>query len=509
MAYWARLYVKLQTDAGAFERIGPAVEYTDAAAASVEVQSDALVYPDPRVVEFRLYVSGTSADADAGNFKLHSTWTAKPSAVNNISYAIQESALDLTIDLSGNDDMPDPDTLNSDIDRDPNRILISDVAQPHSYQAQRVGRAGDGPGDGVVAFGANTRPVSEGQFGTYPIFALCEESVSAGSLGQGGVAIASWNVIGQKGCIGRHAVANVDNQVFFASTDGVHVLEERLGGEPVSRPVHNASTVKDFYDCLGRDTALGWYNDEVRGRRELWVSAGNLTFILAYDYGRWSILDRARVGYGRLGGRLYGASKEGSADAPTESTIGAVMDERGSQKAVSVYLKTAPLDLEAQGYYKRLYALWIRQPTPAYSLGWRIVEMDLENGPVEIASGTIQRGDLDVAHLPSGLVREPSLELSAFLQPGQSVNRFGIEYEARFTHRRPALSMPEGADASTFQDVLAEALVWGCEEGFDDVAFVNSPPVWLDQIAGCYLYGFTFNDPEWVPVEECYNYIPS
>ena len=502
MAHWARLYVKLKTDGGTFARIGQAVEYTDAAAASVDFIDDLICYPDPRATEFRIYVSSTSSTE---GFKLFKTYDAIASAVNNLAYAEEPSSLDFTQDLSAADDMPDLEGTNSQLDRDPNRIWLSDTAQPRSIQASRTGRAGNGPTDGVVAFAANTEPVSEGQFGTYPVYALCSESVSAGSLGQGDVAITAWNVIGQKGCIGRHAVANVDSQVFFASTDGIHLLERGLDGGPVSRPVHNASTVKDFHDCMGRDTSLAWYNDEVRGRRELWVSAGSLTFGLAYDYGLLFILDRARQDYARLSSQLFGASKEGSADT-AEGAEGLCMDERGSTKAVSIYLQTAPLDLEAEGYWKRLYALWVRQPTPAYALAWRIMERDLENGPIVLASGTIQRGGSDTALLPKGLVREPSLELSAFMQPGQSVSAFGFTYQPRFTHREPRLSMPSGDGASTFQDVLAEELAWNCVEGYEDAEFINTPPIWVE--SEDLIYGVaTNNAPDWEQ-KESLNYVP-
>jgi len=490
----------LQTDGGRFERVGPAVEYSDADASSVTVQSGVLAYPDPRVTEFRLYVSST--DAQTG-YDLHTSWAAVPSSVNNLAYAIQDTALDIT--TAGEGGAYPGTQVNDDTDRDPNRILVSDTGQPRSFDAARVGKAGSGPDDGIVAFAANTRPVSEGQFGTYPVYALCENSVSAGTLGQGDVAFSSWNIIGEKGCIGRHAVASVDTQVFFASNDGIHALQAQLAGKPVSTPVHNYSAISNLTECLSDDTSLAYYNDDVRGRRELWVSLGQATYALAIDYGRWTILDRARQAYARLGTVLFGAVKEGSGDELPE---GALANERGKPgEAVNVYLKTGRLHLGQRGYYRKLRLVWVRQGRPAFALNWRLTEYDPEAGPVEVMAGTMVRGSSDVAFINNGLVREPILDVSGAMFPGETLAGFGAEYELRFTHRPPRLSHPGSGDGSTFQAALTEDPVFNCKDGFTiDLPGVNVPPVWVEK--GVVTYGVGADAaPEWV-LKEYVNYVP-
>src|SRR5690606_9676924 len=114
----------------------------------------------------------------------------------------------------------------------------------------------------------------------------------------GDVAWSSVKPVSKRGCVSRYGFTNIDTAVAFASSDGVWMLRPQLDGDPISKPLHyNNAVANDLFGCLTAGAALGYYNDKSRGRRELWVSTGVLTFSYAFAYDRWSILDRGRTAY--------------------------------------------------------------------------------------------------------------------------------------------------------------------------------------------------------------------
>jgi len=365
---------------------------------------------------------------------------------------------------------PEPIDVIADhevIDHDRNRVLASTTLQPRDLKAERVYYVGDGPADGVVGFAANAMPVSEGQFGDYPLFVLCSESISAARPGRGDVAFVSFPTISKRGVVGRNAFTNVDNMIAFISRDGLWGLGRELSPEPLSAPLHADGATGTLFGCLGPGAALGYYNDRARGRRELWLSAGVLTFCYSMPHQRWTILDRARTHYTRLGDDTYGVTKGGTQeyDPETQEQLepGVLMIEAGSVDPIEIAVSTTRMDLGHVGHWKRLRKMWVRMGKRLDRLEYEIFDHDPKTlgeqttEEVSILTGEFSGPELDAVRIGKGLAIQPRIELRGEGRPGETLEAIGLEWMPRMTHRPPA-SMPE---VGTVQPG------WTCGSGFD------------------------------------------
>jgi hypothetical protein len=385
---------------------------------------------------------------------------------------------------------------NANEEHDPNRLLVSSVAQPRALLARRAGYIGDSPTDGIVGFAASTLPASEGQFGEYPVYALCRESVFLGQVGGGDVAFSGWRKVAPRGCVGRGAFTNLDRSVVFASVDGIYQLAPELSGEPISAPLHEG----DFLESLGTGAGqaskgggepaavLGYYRSVDQSRRELWVGAGALTFAFSLRHGTWTILDRERRALGRFRGRLLGTGPL------SDGAGGRLYEEGASEQAQRVYMQTARLYLSAQGTWKRLREFWLRQDDPLDSLTWRLSMHDPTSGKLLLTEGTMNTVPHDAFTLPAGMLLEGELELAGEGLPGQSVERFGFEYDVRMPHRRPGTTSTDPAAPSwtTSGGVSAPLYVGATNRA---PAF-GSSPVTSAASGGSYTYTVEGSDPD-------------
>lgn len=378
------------------------------------------------------------------------------------------------------------------VDHDPNRMLVSRTGRPRDLPASQAGYIGDGPADGIVGFASSTLPASEGQFGEFPVYALCRESVSLGQVGptggpNGPIAFAGWRKVSTRGCVGRQAFCNLDRAVVFASPDGIYQLAPDLSREPLSAPLHKG----DFLASLGAHTALGYYHDggsaAGRARRELWASAGRLVFSFSLRHGGWTILDRERWAFGQHAGRLLGTG-------PLAGGAGGKLFEEGASSAAQkVFVQTSRLYFGALGAWKRLRRLWLRQDDPLSSLTWKLFAQDPTVGRLLLSEAAMTSAPYDVFPLAAGMCLEAEVELIGEGLPGQSMEGVGFELDVRMPHRRPATMRTD------------EALPWTAAGGVTADTYLgeinrapafDTGPVTSAESGSAYTYGVQASDPD-------------
>ena len=450
-----RFGVRLETENGSFLRISDPV-YLDSTTVSFE--NNILAYPDIRATEFIIYYDGGSG------FKVSHSYKPKKSNVINVSYLILDGSI--TVAATGAD-MPNATTTNQVVDRNPNRYIVSDVLQPRSLGADLVYEVGESANDPIIGFAANTHAVSEGQYGDYPLIILSSETVSLAQVGSGAVPYVGIQRIANRGCVGRYAFTNYERLVFFAARDGVWALGPHISDDAISASIHYHYGSGDLFTCLTNDTCMGYYNDNLRGRREIWMGAGKLTFGYSPVHSTWFILDRERKDFHLLNGVLYGVS--GSDDSRK------TYDEGGSEEAIAVYLRTNRMTLGMPGVRKRIYRTSIRQTLQAYELHYRYRDVQTDGNRAEIITGQINAGSLDTVSHSQGLAYMPELELYGFMLPGQGLVSFAIEW-APMRRNTAHASVPTPADITpTMADV--SDIAWDCSEGFnDDPNEIPDPP---------------------------------
>ena len=427
--------VTIRTETGTYQRISE--DFAEYAAATVDFYDGLLVYPDRRVERFQVYVDGV----------LHTEYEAIASENLNLAYAEADT---ITLAAAAGGAMPVPGQVNAEVDHDGNKVLASSTFQPRDLRARRVYAVGNGPNDTVLAFGTNAEPVSEGQFGSYPLYALCRGSIYGLTPGTGDIAFDSNEPVStERGAVGRYAVAAVDNVIFFASRDGVYYLAGQMSDDSISSPISTGSFVQAFAGCLGADTALGAMLSDQMDRREVWVASGVLTFVYSVRHGEWSILDRARNYFKHYRGTLYGVSKFvrdpdadpigiiiGGDPAPGQSD-GRLYDEAGDPEALVEYgLLTAPMHLQRPGVRKRIWRLALRQHVMMETLKWKIRDVNLSGEVITISVGDLPAETaLDVYNIYGGQANQPRVELVGEAYPGQGIVGFELEFAERRPHR--------------------------------------------------------------------------
>jgi len=205
---------------------------------------------------------------------------------------------------------------------EPNKVKISSVFHQH-FPLTQVFEFDDE----VIGSFDNTGAVSEGQFGSYPLYILCKNKIFGMEAGPAGVLFQrEVEISGLLGVTSPKAFTVMDGALFFVSTRGIHILTGSGGIENI----HYA--LADSAD---------WNFDQFIGEGKIWEVHGdkhddkvyftppfepnsNLTFIYDTRYRKWYSIDRLRS-LQRKDGFLYGVG--GDVDLIWKSALAAEANE--------------------------------------------------------------------------------------------------------------------------------------------------------------------------------------
>lgn len=163
----------------------------------------------------------------------------------------------------------------------PNRVVQSEVYNPFVFPAELSSELGSGE---IVGMAAATDALSEGQFGTFPMYLFTSEGVWALSVGSDGK-FSSPQVVCRDVCINPDSIVQLDKSVVFATDKGVMLLE---GRQPklLSGALDGRDNVHGFYSNFNKiDDVLGAMNQYsfTRLLREK-NSDGDFCCKFLYDY---------------------------------------------------------------------------------------------------------------------------------------------------------------------------------------------------------------------------------
>lgn len=376
--YGVRLGVTIVTATGTYQRISDPVWFPAASAGAVTFKgyySDAAaawtaavaVYPDARATQLAVYVDDDNDDV----YELLTTIDLERGS--DAAYNFAPGTLNLTA-VPATPAMPDETALNAVNDRDPNRMLVSRTYQPLDMPAELALYVSTWDGDAIMAFAANTVPVSEGQYGQMPLLVVNRWTCKALEIDTTGAMLFSRALpLAERGTVSRDGVTNGEGIVFFASDDGIWTLTPQQATHPLSAPVHAFEAVADILDELDDETTLA-YIDDGRGNREVWVGTGSRTWAFSLRYGRWFTMSRVRRAYFRQGYSLYGYDP-GIGDLTEElrHNNDGIDYGDGRGTAVTFSLVTRPMTLRAEpGQVRRIYRFAVRQRVGCDSLEYAI-----------------------------------------------------------------------------------------------------------------------------------------
>lgn len=125
----------------------------------------------------------------------------------------------------------------------PNYLYYSEAGMPFAMQHSIA--VGNGT---VIGIATAARPISQGQFGQFPLYAFCSDGVYALSVSATGV-YSSVDNVSQEVCVSSRCIAPLESEVAFATARGIMLIS---GGQ--------VSCITTNFDTRNRTTSIpdGW-----------------------------------------------------------------------------------------------------------------------------------------------------------------------------------------------------------------------------------------------------------
>lgn len=164
-----------------------------------------------------------------------------------------------------------------------NKVYTSEVNNPFVFNASGVNTVGTGE---VLRIVSVTKALSQGQFGQFPLLALCSDGIWALTVNDEGL-YSTKQMVSREVCNNPDSVVQTDNSVYFSSEKGLMVIDgsdvrcvtpqmvglpvdivhqKRMGDllkscTPIQNIVHASSDMTEFVDYL-RESVIGYsYRD--------------------------------------------------------------------------------------------------------------------------------------------------------------------------------------------------------------------------------------------------------
>lgn len=411
--YAVRIGIVYETPDGEAEAIGK-VAYSTA----VAPQFNTLWGIDPRVRRFRLYTRPNGHE----DFYRFDEIEAKRVPGTTLAFAFPGTPKSLNYTTAPTY----PDAEQEATYRAPGEVRWTEPFALLDLPAGNVVAASET--ETVYGFATTGEPVSEGQFGQYPLLALLSGGVDALQLGSDPFIVGRSPLSSRVRIAGRRAWCSVPGGLALATLSGVFFVSQRIEDRPFSLPLHAQDASDDLLTAIGAGVSIGYLDSPARDRREVWVSAGSTTYVYSLDVGRWATLTRERSGYAGAERITYGITAAGALASETT----------GTDDAQTIAIETAPL-FGDPFTKKRLRRFGIRQRPMCDSLDVVLREPPRsESGAPEgvvLVQARIVGGYDDFSfHTPGCLTYEVLCEITGTARPSQSIEGFEARVELRQRH---------------------------------------------------------------------------
>ena len=323
-----------------------------------------LTYPHPNATSIDLYLGSSPYirifRKELTRHRFYSFSYAK-NEFKGISLKPMTIGVDPGVFSGSPEHFPQLDNLPEQVRKiyDPNRLQVSKPLNPFAYPSINSYQIGEDDANAINDIGVQASPVSEGQFGQYPVILFSAKGITILEQGSGDVLYQSqrWlsSVVANRGVLG------VDGGIIFTTKDGLYIIQGRqvreLSRKLISNQTYSVKTemempapIDDTPDLLTdalQDTHFLWdslHNEIVIGNKN---TAYHIRYSPAHDS-----FYRASVGYesGFLKGGVFHAVYS---DA-TFQYIADMSSDKSSQQSVEVYFATNPVTHKSMTL-KKLY----------------------------------------------------------------------------------------------------------------------------------------------------------
>jgi hypothetical protein len=274
-------------------------------------------YLDIRAVRVNLYVYIYNIQNYSGFYKIFSK-KMKSHPIYNFAYCFIHdytsvpSGVNVIIGINVSNPVSDPVLpADSSVFTDPNRVQASETGNPLVMPYKNSEQVGN---SSILAFAVNGEPVSEGQFGEYPIYVFTKEGMYRMDVGVDPF-ISSVRQINGEVCNSPKTIKNIGVGVLFTTDKGLMIInglqvnslslnfEQELHNDyavrhnplyqkaialvQLGKPDRFVSTVPFMDYLVGSNIGYDYPN------REIWVSNPDYPYSYVYsiDYQTWSKRD--------------------------------------------------------------------------------------------------------------------------------------------------------------------------------------------------------------------------
>lgn len=299
-----------------------------------------IYYPDKRCVRMYVFNDISSSAYSYCSIKMHSA------DGGNYSYGVVEDDVSSPLypDFNGDGDerifLSDIDTEKSQIVG--NRLNVSELNNPFIYRAKNTHRIGSYDNTTILGVETNAMPISEGQFGQYPLYVFTNNSVWSLEV-QGGDDVVFSRispVTSRFGAINENAFINVDQVIVFASQEGIQsIVNGKLSyiGGPVEK------SIRGNLDNI----IISSFNSGEQ--REVWFNTGEKTLVYHTRFNRWTHREEN-----------YNQILPANAFAEPHMLQNGDIYFYDTTQLKSIHLKTYPIHFGAFDYLKKLRNTHIR-----------------------------------------------------------------------------------------------------------------------------------------------------
>jgi hypothetical protein len=191
--------------------------------------------------------------------------TEKISSISSSDYSRNFRHLQITFDV---DLLTTPITIPSEDNAvsDENNGKVSEVSNPLQFNITNNFQVGEGK---ILAYGTNTDPISDSQFGQYPIYAFTTHGIYALQIGLGDVFIPRIDPVSGEVILNKDSKADVSFGTVYATLEGLKLISGRKVVE-ISETVEGIPTPEiqknaryQFFTSLEQTADVSPYIDTV------------------------------------------------------------------------------------------------------------------------------------------------------------------------------------------------------------------------------------------------------
>lgn len=237
------------------------------------------------------------------------------------------------------------------------------MKNPYLFPAKNSYQVGSGV---IIDVGINTEPISEGQFGQYPIYVYTSKGTWALEQGSGGVAFGSISPLNGDVIDAGTKVISIGVGCAYITGRGVYILSGKQSvriSSPIEGNIINTLVENKHYDYFLRNPALVDLADSLSDRNfldyidnaimgfdkvnnELWICNKSFEWSYVYNFesSSWHKVSRTYTIFINNYPSLLGCDNQGVWD---------ISDEIGTTE-VSILITTQPLSLTLNEVYKKL-----------------------------------------------------------------------------------------------------------------------------------------------------------